>query len=368
MNTTTAKSSIKKAIKEAAAIDPSSIIDFFEIDVTDIQFDLSLIDTKVFSEESNKSLSQDRIFRFHNSVSLTTREITFNDKTYIAVPIAIDGMEISSTGTLPRPTLSLSVKPEGVKALSQLKGVLEKIGDLTGAKFTRIRTFAKFIDASFPVGKNSAKLISKIKNHDPDPDAILSHDIYFIDRKTNESAQTLSFEMASSIDLENFGVPKRLVIQDKCQWQYRGEGCCYTSNLTEETHGVSNSEGSAFKDSFKINRSAPPVATSSDERIFGESISNANGILTFSQGSNAQHAEPWKAEQEYSIGDQIYITKNGVEYHFVAKVAHESSISNLPPNKSFWYSDQCSKSIKGCKLRFKGVLPFGGFPAVNKVQ
>ena len=353
MNTTTAKSSIKKAIKEAAAIDPSSIIDFFEIDVTDIQFDLSLIDTKVFSEESNKSLSQDRIFRFHNSVSLTTREITFNDKTYIAAPIGVEGLEMSSSGTLPRPTLSLSVKPEGVKALSQLKGVLEKIGDLTGAKFTRIRTFAKFIDASFPVGKNSAKLI---------------HDIYFIDRKTNESAQTLSFEMASSIDLENFGVPKRLVIQDKCQWQYRGEGCCYTANLTEETHGVSNSEGSDFKNSFKINRSAPPVATSSDERIFGESISNANGILTFSQGRNAQHAKPWEAGLKYSISDQIYITKNGVEYHFVAKVAHESSISNLPPNKSFWYSDQCSKSIKGCKLRFKGVLPFGGFPAVNKVQ
>ena len=365
MNTTQAKSSIKKAIKEAASIDPSSVIDFFEIDTTDIQFDLSLIDTKAFTDSQDKDPSQDRIFRFHNSISLTTRQIIFDGKTYVASPIAVEGMELTSRGTLPRPTLSLSVKPDGVKALSELKAILEKIGDLTGAKFTRTRTFAKFIDAS-----NSVKLTSKIKNHDPDPNAILSHDIYFIDRKTSESQQTLSFEMASSIDLENFGVPKRLVIQDKCQWQYRGEGCCYTTNLTEDIHGVSNTseEAETFKDNFKKS-SAPPVATSADERIFGESPTNENGILTFSQGDEAKiKNQEWKSGESYSIGDQIYITKNGVEYHFVAKVAHTSANNNLPPNKNFWYSDQCSKSIKGCKLRFNGVLPFGGFPAVNKTQ
>ncbi|REK60355.1 MAG: phage minor tail protein L [Bacteroidetes bacterium] len=364
MNTTQAKSSIKKAIKEAASIDPSSVIDFFEIDTTDIQFDLSLIETKAFTETQDKE-PQDRIFRFHNSISLTTREIVFDGKTYVASPIAVEGMEATSRGTLPRPTLSLSVKPDGVKALSELKAILEKIGDLTGAKFTRTRTFAKFIDAS-----NSVKLTSKIKNHDPDPNAILSHDIYFIDRKTGESQQTLSFEMASSIDLENFGVPKRLVIQDKCQWQYRGEGCCYTTNLTEDIHGVSNTseEAETFKNNFKKS-SAPPVATSADERIFGESPTNENGILTFSQGDEAKiKNQEWKSGESYSIGDQIYITKNGVEYHFVAKVAHTSANNNLPPNKNFWYSDQCSKSIKGCKLRFNGVLPFGGFPAVNKTQ
>ena len=364
MNTTDAKSSIKKAIKEAASIDPSSVIDFFEIDTTDIQFDLSLINTKVFNETQDKE-PQDRIFRFHNSISLTTREIVFDGKTYIASPIAVEGMELTSRGTLPRPTLSLSVKPDGVKALSQLKAIIEKIGDLTGAKFTRTKTFAKFIDAS-----NSVKLTSKIKNHDPDPNAILSHDIYFIDRKTSESQQTLSFEMASSIDLENFGVPKRLVIQDKCQWQYRGEGCCYTANLTEDIHGVSNTseEAETFKNNFKKSF-APPVATSSDERIFGEDSNNENGILTFTQGEDSKiKNQEWKSGESYSIGNQIYITKNGVEYHFVAKTDHTSSTSNLPPNKTFWYSDQCSKSIKGCKLRFKTVLPFGGFPAVNKTQ
>ena len=310
MNTTQAKSSIKSC-QEAASIDPSSVIDFFEM-ITDIQFDLSLIDTKAFTDSQDKDPSQDRIFRFHNSISLTTRQIIFDGKTYVASPIAVEGMELTSKGALPRPTLSLSVNPDGVKALSELKAILEKIGDLTGAKFTRTRTFAKFIDAS-----NSVKLTSKIKNHDPDPNAILSHDIYFIDRKTSESQQTLSFEMASSIDLENFGVPKRLVIQDKCQWQYRGEGCCYTTNLTEDIHGVSNTseEAETFKNNFKKS-SAPPVATSADERIFGESPTNENGILTFSQGDEAKIKNPeWKSGESYSIGDQIYITKNGVEYH-----------------------------------------------------
>jgi lambda family phage minor tail protein L len=366
MNTAEAKSSIKKVFKEAAAIDPSSVIDFFEIDTTDIQFDLSLIDTKTFSETDDADPSQDRIFRFHNSISLTTRSIVFNGRTYTAAPIAVDGMEITSRGALPRPTLSLSVKPEGIPVLSRLKSILDKIGDLTGAKFTRTRTFAKFIDAA-----NSTKLTSKIKNHDPDPNAILSHDIYFIDRKTNEGQQTLEFEMASSIDLENFGVPKRLVIQDTCQWQYRGEGCCYTNNLTEEIHGVLNTsdEASAFKSTFRNTKNAIPVATSADERIFGESDSNENGILKASaRESSTIKNQEWKSGESYSIGDQIYITKSGIEYHFAAKAAHKSSTSNLPPNKNFWIADQCSKKIKGCKLRFKGVLPFGGFPAVNKTQ
>lgn len=366
MKVSEAKSSIKKVFKEAAAIDPSSVIDFFEIDTTNIQFDLSLTDTKVFSETDDSSPSQDRIFRFHNSISLTTRSIVFNGRTYTAAPIAVEGMELTSRGALPRPTLSLSVKPEGVQVLSQLKSVLNKIGDLTGAKFTRIRTFAKFIDAA-----NSTRLTSKIKNHDPDPNAILSHDIYFIDRKINEGQQTLEFEMASSIDLENFGVPKRLVVQDTCQWQYRGEGCCYTNNLTQETHGVSDAsdEADSFKSTFRNTKNAIPVATSADERIFGESPSNENGILKAeASGSASIKNQEWKSGENYSIGDQIYITKNGVEYHFVARAAHESSTSSLPPNKNFWIADQCSKKVKGCKLRFKGVLPFGGFPAVNKTQ
>lgn len=363
MNTTQAQASIKKVIKEAAAIDPSAVIDFFEIDTTDIQFDLSILSPTSDNEP-------DRIFRFHNSVSLTTRSIYFNGKEYIASPIRVEGMELTSKGTLPRPVLSLSVKPEGVKSLTTLKQVLDKIGDLTGAKFTRIRTFAKFIDASPPDGKNSVNLTSKINNHDPDPNAILSHDIYYIDRKTSESSQTLSFEMASSIDLENFGVPKRLVIQDKCQWQYRGEGCCYATELSESIHGVSNTsdEAIAFKESFKKGKLAPPVATATDELIFGESSTNENGILAASLFSNSNKSQLWQSGAEYTKGDMIYITKNGIEYHFVAKENHTASLDNLPPNVNYWIADQCSKSIKGCKLRFQNVLPYGGFPAVNKAQ
>ena len=36
------------------------------------------------------------------------------------------------------------------------------------------------------------------------------------------------------------------------------------------------------------------------------------------------------------------------------------------PNGEYWIADQCSKSIKGCKIRFgENPLPFGGFYGVS---
>jgi lambda family phage minor tail protein L len=354
MTSAEARSSIQKVAKEANSIDPSAVIDFFEIDTSSIQFDLGI-------RSSTPDNENDRIFRFHNSVSLTTRSLFFNDKEYIAAPIAVEGFEMATKGTLPRPTLSIAVKPNGVDALSKLKTVLAQIGDLTGAKFTRIRTFAKFIDGADPLGKNSAYFISLIKNHDPDPHAILNYDIYYIDRKTSESNQTLSFEMSSSIDLENFGVPKRLVIQDRCQWNYRGEGCCYTNNLSLETHGTTS-----YGNLVTRNKDYIPVATYLNERIFDESENNENGALRFS----SLHGIPseWNAKKDsnYIVGDMVYVVKNGIEYHFVCKVEHKPDLDNAPPNTNYWIADQCSKSVQGCKLRWQGVLPYGGFPAVNK--
>jgi len=355
MTSAEARSSIKKVAKEANSIDPSAVIDFFEIDTSDIQFDLGIRN----STEDNEN---DRIFRFHNSISLTTRSIYFNDKEYIAAPVAVEGFELATKGSLPRPTMSIAVKSDGVDALSKLKTVLAQIGDLTGAKFTRIRTFAKFIDGSDPDGKNYAFLTSLIKDHDPDPNAILNYDIYYIDRKTSESNQTLSFEMTSSIDLENFSVPKRLVIQDRCQWQYRGEGCCYTANLSASTHGTTDRGILDPKNSNYI-----PVANDLNERIFDESETNQNGILRLTTKVGTT-SSLWNKNKDsnYTVGEMVFITKNGVEYHFVCKVEHAPNLDTAPPNTDYWIADQCSKSVQGCKLRWQGVLPYGGFPAVNK--
>lgn len=351
------ESASKKVTVEAQKLQVSPIVDFYEIDTRDIQFDLALIEQIDSSQGFN-----DGIFRFHNHVNLYTREIIFGGQTYYASPIMVSDMERSSRGTLPRPKISIITDFEGERALTELRSTLRKIGDLTGAKFTRIRTFMKFIDAG-----NNANLLAQIPNHDPDPNAVLQKDVYFIDRKSTETSRALEFELASSIDLENAFTPKRPVVQNRCQWKYRGEGCCYSKNLVKDTHGVSNSdpEAIAFKNLHFKNSDARPVATFSDELIFSSSPLANDGVLGY--GLYEDQGEWNKNFGIYRVGHGVYIRKGDLEYHFVCKAEHQSSVTNSPPNLNFWISDQCSRSVNGCKLRFRGVLPYGGFPAATKV-
>ena len=57
---------------------------------------------------------------------------------------------------------------------------------------------------------------------------------------------------------------------------------------------------------------------------------------------------------------------------WVCLVDHKSSSNTAPESKSgHWVPDQCSKTLKGCKIRFQNSrsyttdksLRFGGFPA-----
>ena len=70
-----------------------------------------------------------------------------------------------------------------------------------GAKFTRIRTLAKFIDAdNFADGTNSTA----------SPSTKFPDEIYFIDRKMTENREVIQWEAASALDLTNVKIPKRI--------------------------------------------------------------------------------------------------------------------------------------------------------------
>jgi hypothetical protein len=91
----------------------------------------------------------------------------------------------------------------------------------------------------------------------------------------------------------------------------------------------------------------------------------------------------------YLVGDYVYIERSGVKYYFVCKKDIPIGLVIPPPNPDYWISDLCSKTLRGCKLRWgvdstgspapgknpliggnphNGALPFGGFPAVNKAK
>ena len=80
--------------------------------------------------------------------------------------------------------------------------------DLTGATLTRIRTLAKFIDAV-----NFAGNVNPYGT--PDPNAEFAQEIYSIDRKSQETREVVSFELAAPIDLIGVRAPKRQCTRDE---------------------------------------------------------------------------------------------------------------------------------------------------------
>ena len=86
--------------------------------------------------------------------------------------------------------------------------------DLGGATVKRIRTLKKYLD-----GEATA-----------DPHAKFPDEIWYIDRKSGESRDSVSFELASKFDLAGVMLPKRQVIANICQWRYRSTECGYTGS------------------------------------------------------------------------------------------------------------------------------------------
>lgn len=354
MSVDQAKENSKIINAELPKTNPSGIIDFFEIDLEDILFDNLLLSKKVFNTNLNDS---EAVFRFHNCLNFTTKSIKFQGKTYFAAPISITDIEYTTKGSMPRPKLTITVNSKGIAAITLLKSKILELGDLTKAKLIRRRTFTKFID-----NENSNELLSQIANHEANPKAILRLDIFYFFRKTSETENGLEFELASTLDIENTALPNRIVLQDKCIWQYRGEGCCYDVNLLKKVHG--------------FERKSPPDAAWSKNAAPVADANNTPFLLPIGGTSSVIPPLPqltlvakgiWKKTIKYKIGNYVFIIKNDIKYYFVCTNDHTNS---PPPNNIYWAADQCDKSVNGCKLRFdqsKG-LPFGGFPAIRKAS
>lgn len=347
---------IKNLYGEAFSLTPSALIVLFEIDITDI-----LMAEGVISDLSGNESS--RIFRFHNNIPLVNTSIWWQNKEYIAVPVRAEGFETNSRGTLPTPRLGISVSSEGISALALLKDQMYKVADIAGAKVTRIRTLAKYLDPkNFVDGVNNNVGVSQTE---------FPRDIYYVDRKSSESKNSIEFELASVLDVEGIKLPNRVVVANRCIWSYRGEGCMYEANQNrnEKVHGLAQVNGAPYA---KLPASAPPVATENDE-TFDELLP---GTSLVAKGA-------WKRGETYRKGEYVYVEKDGIKYYFVAKFNHTSP-NICPPNPVYWYADCCSKQIKGCRLRWgkvgnkeswgyksnilNGAIPFGGFPATSKLQ
>jgi lambda family phage minor tail protein L len=131
--------------------------------------------------------------------------IVFQGLTYQPWPMEVTGYEFNGQGTIPNPQF----------AISNIGGIISatalQFEDLVGAKVTRIRTFAKFLD-----GQPGA-----------DPTQQLPPDIYYVNRKVSENQQVVTFELTTAFDTTGLQLPSRQILQNSCPWLYKGPECTW---------------------------------------------------------------------------------------------------------------------------------------------
>ena len=390
-----AESSIKSLIFELGNLTPSAVVTLFDIDLTNLLDSKSIPNLTRSAEKVGFTAQVDQVLRFHNNIKVFNSQIKWQGNTYFPAPIQASGFENSSKGTLPTPMLTISSQSEkGNDILSLLKHQILSFGDIIGAKVTRRRTFAKYLDwSNFQFETEltqkqpfSPRIQELPEGYEPDPNAELPLDVYFIERKTGENKSTIQYQLSSVLDLEGVKVPRRTIISDRCQWQYRGPGCWYQHADNNEVRTKNNEplenvpalkKAQLTTSQLTLPSFAPPIATSNDELI---------GSITEKVGPYTREGNKYKWENQsaYEKNDFVFILKDNVKFYFVAKVDVPSNTP--PPNSTYWIADECSKSLHGCRLRWatgtgavqdpsvggcpiggdKG-LPYGGFPAARKV-
>ena len=204
---------ISSVYADLSVLAPSAIIELFELRL------------------DNTLHGSSNITRWHNGCNEgITGGIVWDGNTYSSFAIQAEGFEQTSTGSLPRPTLTVANTDGLITALILDVNAVTPYNDLTGAEVRRIRTLKRYLD-----GEGTA-----------DPNAQWPVEIWYIDRKDVENRDVVKFELASKFDLAGQFVPKRQLIANVCQWEYRSSECSYTgSNYFDEDD---NSTGSLASD------------------------------------------------------------------------------------------------------------------------
>lgn len=188
---------ISSVYEELSVLAPNTIIELFEMHL------------------SNNLHGSNDIYRWHEGCNADVDgNIIWGGNAYTRLPVEASGFEYTGSGSLPRPTLTFSNLDGVMTTLLLLVNGTTVGNDLGGAEVRRIRTLKKFLD-----GESTA-----------DPNAQWPMEVWYIDRKAAETREVVSFELASKLDLPGVKIPKRQLVGNVCQWEYRSSECSYTGS------------------------------------------------------------------------------------------------------------------------------------------
>lgn len=124
----------------------------------------------------------------------------YGEQLYTPFPLESEGWEVRGTGSLPRPSVRFA------NINQYWSAHLSNYDDLVGAKVIRRRTLEKYL-----IGGTAAA----------NPPVEFNRDVYYIERKTTETATMVEFELASAFDVQGIQLPRRAVIAARCPWKYK---------------------------------------------------------------------------------------------------------------------------------------------------
>lgn len=244
---------------ELQSLAPSAIIELFQLELNAAQHGVN------------------ETYRFHAGVNQqATGNIVWAGQEYLRFPIEASEFEYNGQGQLPRPKLRASNIMGTITAL-----LLTLPNGLEGAKVTRIRTLARYLDGgNFPGGTNPLGT--------PDPNAEFPREVYFIDRKAVETRDVIEFELSCAFDLAGVRAPKRQCISNICQWKYRSAECGYTGNAYFDAN---DNPVSSLSQDVCGKRLKSCEARFSQIRRQG-TVTTGSNILTLTQASSFSTGDP----------------------------------------------------------------------------
>ena len=192
-------------ISELQSITPSAKIELFVME---------LVEGTHYATGNPSSVPT--TYRFHAGTNMNTySEIIWQGNSYQRFPITAEGFAFEGKGQIPRPTLTMSnlggISRSGqvitVTDLLILVNLITPHNDLINTKITRLQVLASSLDAAnFPGNVNPFGTPNSNE---------LPQEIFFIDRKTNESREVVQFELVGALDQANKKLPKRQVTRNE---------------------------------------------------------------------------------------------------------------------------------------------------------
>jgi len=240
-----------KISSDVATLDPGAIVTLFEMDLS-----------------TGTAPDSTDILRWHSGTNEQLQEVVWQGNQYVPFPVQAEGFEYSGKGAIPRPTLTIANITSAISAL------ISSYDDLVGAKVSRKRTFAKYLDSycyvggeavggtctgesgGSPYSSNKADCLSSSKNGSAgtwtvytstscetaggtwyansieDDTAHFADEIWYVDRKAVETNTHIQFELSAAHDIHGIKLPSRSIIANTCVWLYKGAECGYVGSVT----------------------------------------------------------------------------------------------------------------------------------------